>query len=206
MDTLLPHFPHLRRPPHHVVAGLRQVDPTADLVYLGWGKWLLVSVQPDRMDMWYKKRNGQFSTLRRDALEILVNARRLLALWETDHKYQANPGAFRRLIGRYDFAQLAVMAARPIAEYRIQGEPTSAIVDDFRRMDWLYRHTSDDELDRALDAPKEEQQAAAHAELTDPGRATDAWRYLFTRSHWYGDDRQRQRPRSGFHTIARIPA
>lgn len=191
-DTLLPQFPHLRRPPQHVVAGLRQVDPTADLVYMGWAKWLLVSVRPNREVIQQSQR-------------ILTNARRLLELWRANPKYRENPGAFRRLIGRYDFAVLATMGARPITEYVIQGEPTSAIVDDMRRMDWLFRHTTDEAFDRALDAPKEQQRAAAHAELTDPARATAAWRWMFTRSHWTGyNPTKPQGPKSGFTRIATI--
>jgi hypothetical protein len=38
--------------------------------------------------------------------------------------------------------------ARPITEYVLKGEPTSAIVDDFRRMDWMYRNTTDQQLER----------------------------------------------------------
>lgn len=204
LQSHVPNFPQLRRAPDHVLAGLRQVDPTADLVYVGWGKWLLGSVQHTTIDQWYKKTNGQFSTLRRDALNMLVNARRLLELWEANPTFQANPGAFRRLMGRYDFALLATMGFRPISEYVLQGEPTSAIVDAFRRMDWLYRTTSDDELDRMLDAPKERQREEARAEFSDMGRATDAWRYLFTRSHWYGADPTRQRVRSGFTRVRSI--
>lgn len=207
LDTLVPEYSQLRRPPRHVVAGLRVTDPTADLVYLGWGKWVLVSVQADKIDHWYQKTNGQWSTLRRDAISILVNARRLLELWRANPKFQANPGAFRRLIGRYDFALLATMGARPIAEYQVQGEPTSAIVDDFRRMDWMYRHTSDEELERLLEAPAEERRAEALADLTDEHRHLDAWRYLTTRTHTvtrFDDPSKTRGPKSGFARVMTI--
>jgi hypothetical protein len=204
MQTLLPNFPHLRLAPPHVLAGLREVDPTADLVYLGWRRWMLVSVRQDLMDSWYKQRNGQFSTLRRHALGMLVNARRLLELWETNPKYRANPGAYRRLINRHDMALLAYQGARPITDYTVQGEPTAAIVDDFKRRDWLYRNTTDDELLAQVNAPKEQQQAEARAQFSDIHRAADAWRYCFTLNHWVGDPGPQQRTRSGFTTIRTI--
>lgn len=186
MQTLLPHFSHLRRPPEHVARGLRAVDPTAELVYLGYRRWLLVSVRPH-------------SAHQAAASRILSNARRLLEVWRANPKFRANPGAFRRLIGRHDFALLASMGARPIAEYFLQGEPTSAVVDDFRCRDWCYRHFSDNDVQRMLDAPHDDKLAESRADLTDVGRARDAWRYAFTRSHWYGDRPGRDRgPRSGF--------
>lgn len=186
MQTLLPEWNHLRLAPEHVLRGLRAVDQTADLIYQGWGKWLLVSVRPT-----------DATTLA--AQRIVARAQHLLVLWESDPKFRANPGAYRRLLMRYEFALAAYFGARPIAQYAVQGEPTSAIVDDFRRMDWLYRNTSDQALEQMLDEPKESQRSAAHADLTDPARGREGWRYLFTQSHWVGDRPGRDRgPRSGF--------
>lgn len=186
LPSLLPNFPHLRRPPDHVVRGLRAVDPTADLVYVGWGRWILLSVRPNREH----RASGE---------RILANAGRLLSLWEKTPKLRANPGAFRRLINRYDYGLMTAMGARPITEYKVQGEPTSAIVDDFRRMDYLFRTTSDQALDEALHADKEAARTASRADLTDPARHNAASTYLFSRSHDFGARvGQDLGPRSGF--------
>jgi hypothetical protein len=168
-----------RATPSDVLRGLREVDPTADLYYLGWKKWVLVSVRPHEDH-------------RRAALRMILGApespagparpglRALLHLWETNPKHRANPGAFRQLMQKYELALLMAQGARPITEYVIQGEPTSAIVDDFRRMDWMYRNTTDDQLESMLDAPQEQARAAARADLRDEARARAAWRYMHT--------------------------
>jgi hypothetical protein len=148
--------------------------------------WLLVSVRPN-------------DAATRQAKAIVRSAQQLLALWESNPKFRANPGAFRRLLLRYEFGLAAYFGARPIAQYQIQGEPTSAIVDDFRRMDWLYRNTTDQALEEMLDAPQQEKQRAAHSDMADEERGRAAWRYAFTQSHWVGAQLGKpQPPKSGF--------
>src|SRR5205085_9824076 len=101
--TVLPLLQHSqpRATPIDVVRGLREVDPTADMYYLGWKKWVLVSVRPN-------------DEHRRAALRMILGSpatgtqparpglRTLLWLWETNAKYRANPGAFRQLMQKYE--------------------------------------------------------------------------------------------------------
>jgi hypothetical protein len=206
--TVLPLLQHSqpRSTPIDVVRGLREVDPTADMYYLGWKKWVLVSVRPN-------------DDHRRAALRMILGSpatpagparpglRMLLWKWETDPKFRQNPGAFRQLLQKYEMALLMAQGARPIAEYVIQGEPTSAIVDDFRRMDWMYRNISDDQLDRMLNAPYEQGREAARADIRDEARARDAWRYMHTLNIAPGISlTPKDRVRSGFTRHSPSPA
>lgn len=185
--TLVPHFSHLRRAPDSVLRGLRSIDPRAELVYLGWRQWQLIEVSPN---------NARYGM----AVRIGETAKRLLNLWEKTPALRANPGAFRRLIGRLDFAMLAYDGARMVGgPYVVQGEPTAAIVDDYRQMTYWHLRNSDADVEALLDAPKARKREVAHADLTDEGRANHAWHYAMTRTHSFADDgRERQAHRSGF--------
>lgn len=185
--SFLPHFSHLRRAPDSVLRGLRQVCPTAELVYLGWRQWQIVEVSAN---------NARSAS----ACRILERSYNTLRLWETVPKFKANPGAFRRIVGRIDFGLLAYDGARFVGgPYKVQGEPTSLIVDDYRQMDYHYRTLTDADVERLLNAPKEQKRALARAEAASENRAADAWRYMFTRSHYNGARPDQQAPpRSGF--------
>lgn len=192
-DRPLDLFPQSRRPPASVLEGLRREDPSLDLLYMGWGTWMLVSLRPRR----HAIERGQ---------RILERNRSLLELWRANPIYQANPGAFRRLMGRHDYGLIATLGASPIDLYRVQGEPTYAIVDDVRWKEYMLRTQSDDELDRSLHDEKERQREVARAEFSDMERANAVCRYVNTLSHWNGYDPQKQPHRSGFKVITRIPA
>lgn len=195
-----------RATPEGVVRGLRQIDPTADLYYLGWKKWVLVSVRPHREHSAAARRMvlGAPATPQGPARPGL---RQLLRLWETNPKYRANPGAFRQLIQRYELALLMIQGARPITEYVIQGEPTGAIVDDFRRMDWMYRNTTDQRLQELLDEPYESGREGAREDIRDIARATAAWRYMHTLNIAPGISlTPKDRVRSGFTRVIPTPS
>lgn len=181
-------WPQFRAPPAHIVRGLREIDPTAELVYFGNGRWLLGSV----------RRNAHAIGT---AEKMVANALRVIhwAIWKVSRKHKI-AHVDQRTADRLHFALLACRGFRPIGDYQIQGEVPWAVVEDFRRMDWLYRHTSDNEVDRALNEPREREVAAARADLVDPNRAKDAWHYAFTRTHSVTrhDPPDRQRVRSGF--------
>lgn len=198
LESHFPDFPRLYDAPPDVLRRIREVAPDVDLLYLGWGRWYLVRYKPHREH-------------RERARRRLPECLRLLHEWETSTKYKANPGAFRRLYGRYLFWRMVELGARPIAEYDTRFVRTfglEAIPDDLRQMEYHLRHTSDQAALEAINGPKEREQALAHAQLADPDRARDAWRFLFTRTHGVTryDDPDRRRTRSGFTTVAAIGA
>lgn len=158
-----------REAPVHVVRGLREIDPTAELVYLRRGLWLLGSVRWNRDAV----RKAQNIWGRACHALVYAIARTKIPNLKVD----------KRSLLRLEFASLSMVGFRHIARYAFQGEPTNAIVEDFREMDFLYRHVSDNELFQALDDRAEARRMEARAELTDPARGRDAWRYAFTLSH-----------------------
>lgn len=163
-------FPQARTAPAHVIDGLRAVDPSAALVYLGDGRWLLGSVRPSAI------RRAQAASIIQNALDTFdrTGAR-------TGAK--GDPHADPRTRDRLALGLLAYQGFSPIAEYTIAGEPDSAIVHDLARRDWLYRTLSDQAVEASWTADQDAAAAEARADLADEARARDAWRYAFTRSH-----------------------
>lgn len=131
---------------------------------MGRGTWLLGSVRWDQRHV----------SAARKRLDVALGTASRIGQWKSTHP---------RVARQVDYWTLALQGFRPIAEYRIQGAPDSRIVNDFQRMDWLYKNTSDDQLLRQLDEPWETARAEARADLTDDARARDAWRNTFTLSH-----------------------
>lgn len=166
-----------REAPEGLLRALRVIDPTAELIYLGDGNWMLGRIRP--------------SEPLRQAGARLARSCRLA----TKHRSTLLPTDYRRHL----VAQLRMLGFQPTTEYHVQGEPTAAIVRDQEVMDFLWRTTSDDALSQMDDAGLVAKQAAARAEMLDEGRAADAWRYLFTRSHAITrvDDPTRDRVASG---------
>lgn len=121
----------------------------------------------------------------------------------TNPRFTFNPSNARRLFGRVDFAVLALQGFRFVHEYRVQGELTSAIVEDFRKADYMYRTLSDEQVDELLNAPKAQQIAAARAQIRDPARGRDAWRYGFTLNIAPGHSLTPQPRRSSAKTLIR---
>jgi hypothetical protein len=209
MCSHFPEFPALYDPPADVLRCVREIDSAADLLYFGWGKWYLVRFKPNREHIARAHRALAGQVDQRGVRQPGVIE--LLERWRTGSRFKANPGAFRRLYGRYLFWTLVRMGGRPIAEYdvrfiRVLG--FEGIVDDFRCMEWMARNLSDQQVEAALNAEKDTASAEANAQMTDEGRGRDAWRYLFTRTHAATryDNPERRRHRSGFTTVATIGA
>lgn len=186
--------------PADVIARIRETDPTAELLYFGWGKWYLVRYRPNRM--WQHK-----------AMPRIKDALRLLQQWQDLPRYRANPGAFRRLYARLLFWQMVYQGGRPVAEYsakEVRAHGLEYIADDFRRMEWMLRNlvANDYQLDEQLNGEKDRAAQLARDEFKNLDRAKDAWKYLFTLSHSVSrhDDPERPRHRSGFTTVAAIGA
>jgi len=160
-------FPQSRVASPDVIRRLREIDETAELLYLGAGRWILGRVR------WHADAIAQAESIMARALHAI-------------HTAPPHLRPSRRLVGRVQFALLALQGFRPMAEYREHPKVAGfegAVVEDFRRMLWKLRHTSDAELFRELEAAQDKDRLAARADLTDPARARDAWRYAFTLSH-----------------------
>lgn len=154
-----------RLPPPEVVDGLREVDPTAELIYVGKGRWLLGSVQPDR-------------ERRKLAVRAMAAYRTVL-----DHTAPAAGShvegagtplqldAKTRAELRYRLwrKKLQLQGFRDITLFR--QEPDSAVVDAFRMMDWFHRHMQAEAERRALaDAEKPSKEERERLE-----RVRDYW-------------------------------
>lgn len=148
-----------REAPTDLLHRLRVIDPTAELVYMGRGVWWLGRVVPNRV----LRSAGD----RKVGAVAQVTRRRR----PTAQEHRAH------LVGR-----LQQHGFQFTAEYAVN-DPDGAILTDQQVMDFLYRTLTDGERDVLADRDEVRRRAEAHAELTDDARATDAWRYLFTRSH-----------------------
>ncbi|MCU1350614.1 MAG: hypothetical protein JWO56_3644 [Acidobacteria bacterium] len=174
-----------RTAPTELLRQLRVIDPSAELIYMGHGRWLLGRVLASRPIRAAGER------LAGSCARVLQTRWRKAPLAADHHRYRT--------------AQLRLRDFQATQEYVVQGEPTGAIVRDQEVMDFLYRHVSEQQLDEMADEPKVAQQAAARADLADDRRAADAWRYLFTRSHSVTrHESDEQKARSGFQIIRRI--
>lgn len=157
-----------RETPRAITEQLRLINPTAELIYLRDGQWQLIEVR------WN-------SEAIRKAEGIVRRAYRAIAQHIAQNASGGTITVDKRSRDRLELHLMGLEGARFVgAPYVVHGEPSQMIVEDYRRMTWLYLHTSDEELFEAVDAPKAKQLKDAHADLTDPARARDAWRYAFT--------------------------
>lgn len=116
-----------RRASASLVERLREIDRDAELIYVGKGKWILGVVQPD-------DRRQRMAERMIDALETVLEAHTwgLINLPE-DFKRQVALRLWKYRLYRQGFRNIAI--------YTIQGEPDARIVEDFRRRDWVWRHS-----------------------------------------------------------------
>lgn len=167
-----------RTAPSELLRALRVIDPTAELVYFGAGRWRLGHLVPEDR-------------------RIAKAGQRLLASCARVLKVRKRPSV--EDYQRHLFGKCRLFGFVPTAEYEVLGEPTAAIVRDQEVMDFLYRTVSAQEADAMYDHDELQRKAHADAMLTDEHRARDAWRYAFTRSHAVTrfDDPTRRQHRSG---------
>lgn len=200
----LPHYPHEFDAPSDILRQLRYVDPTADLLYLGWGQWQLVSVRPDRAKMDVGARRLEASSLQ-------------LRRWDADFSMSRAPGIFRRLWRRRLYWTAVSQGARPITKYHfafVRRFGLEAIVADFRRMDWMHRTATEnavfDENNAlyGLDFEKARARRDADLELRDESKALHVWDFLDKNPHSVTREASpdTRRHRSGFTTVATIGA
>lgn len=127
-----------RRPPPEVVEGLRDVDPTAELVYVGKGRWMLGTVKHDRER--YKR------AVR--AIGAYLTVLNFAAPGGRSHvegagsDLELTPENRRQLMYRLWKKRLQLQGFRIVCVFR--QEPDSAVVDAFKAMDWLYKNRFDE--------------------------------------------------------------
>jgi hypothetical protein len=133
--TLLPDYrpPGGRETPPRLNELLREIDPTAELIYSGAGTWILGSVRPNQVTT--KKAERMIDTI----LTIMALANNGSVAVPANVKKTL---AFR--LWRYELWR---QGFRPIATHKIgQGEPGSWIVEDFRLRDALYHRDFEAQL------------------------------------------------------------
>lgn len=113
-------FPQARQAPESLIRRLREVDETAELVYLGPDTWALGTVRPNQVQ-------------RRAAQTILSN---MLTAGRAERSSVA-------------YALLALQGFRQVALYRMR-EPDGRIAIDFQRRDWAWRHKAEATVHAAL--------------------------------------------------------
>lgn len=149
-----------REAPEHLLRALRVIDPTAELVHLGGGRWLLGRVVSDE--------------------RLRVAGQRLVKSSREAVKGRKPTPIDRR---RHLVGQLRLHGFQPTAEFFYAGEPTSRIVREQELMQWLWIRSNRYDMERMADAEQEERKAKAEAELADEALHRDAFRYLTTMSH-----------------------
>lgn len=160
--------PFVRETPPELSSGLEGVDPSLFAVALCRDRWLVAwrSDHPEHV------RKGR---------RMYENTRRAMAAILGKH-----PGLNVRDIPRFR-DRIIVAAVRALGVtgckvYRSQ-YPHSALVAQVRADDFYQRHTTESAFWADYQAVEDKATAEREAQLTDPHRANDAWKYAFTRSH-----------------------
>lgn len=161
-------FPQVRLAPLSVLAGLQEIDSTADLVHFGGARWLLISVRGD-------------DDIKAQGYRRLARAKAMAAAVKAKHPH-VNVRKIPRIKDGIAAATLISLGARPIDFYQLP-DPDSAVVEDFRRADFKSRHDSEADFWLEYETPRERAREAALRDLTDPARANDYWQYANTLTH-----------------------
>lgn len=153
MTTPRIHYPSERTCPPALLAELRRVEPTAELLYVGEGRWVLGTVRPYWPNI--QKAIGTLLKMERE------NASKLVAI-AVDAEVNSDPArrreAARKSARNAAWLRVIIQGFRPIADYTITGEPDSRILLDFQRRDYLFRVQPD-----ANDADNEAEALGDHA-------------------------------------------
>jgi len=151
-----------REAPEHIRRGLRDLDPTAEVIYLGPMRWLVGRVRPN------------------------VHTHRIATGLLDTFTSQLSTGARLSPKGQRKarFALLALQGFRPVEEYRMR-DLDWRVVEDFRVSQWRMQHEDPDALLDAMEADDAAERAARRAELADRDRAKDAQRFLSASNFGY---------------------
>lgn len=176
MRSIFADFPLARSCPVGVLRRVREIEPTADVLYLGPRQWLVGPVKPDT-----RARGSQIPVLQN---LFRIPPKKRSASW---HR-------------RVTMARAKALGFRPALVHE-HNDADGELVEDFRaatqqlRSDFLAQ----------MDAEEHAHKAMLEADLADPGRAREAWKYAFTRSHAPGAPIQSVRRIPSTTTVHRTP-
>lgn len=160
-----------REPPGEVVLGLREIDPLAELVYVGKGRWLLGKVS----DEWDK---------RQTAINAMTQWKKLMTKFDPANHEEPLIEILPGLFDRWNEKRLQVMGFQPLPVVFHMEMPDSGIVEFFRRVDWIWKFAwkeASEEKEAEADGSKD--QEARQKELVDRFNQVykAAWRHVFKR-------------------------
>ncbi len=138
-------IPRIRTADPSLLAGLREVDPTTDLIYLGGKKWSLMRLRPLND-------------------ERIRGATRFLEAIH-GHSIQANTDDERRWYMRLRAARMHVAGYTVVSNWEFEGDPDHRVLEDYRYRAWRWRRGE------AYDNPDDETEARAQRArdaLSDP--------------------------------------
>lgn len=160
MKRLIRDFPEARTVPSDVLRALREIDPDTEVLYLGPRRWMLgkVHAEPTEVRARQQRMGDARVKLARDIRGKKVRDRE----W---HRRQW-------------FARAMQQGFEGIHEWHDE-ELTSSHVERFRAARYLNENLRADAL-AEFDRQEDARRLADLTDLTDPARATDAWRYAFT--------------------------
>ena len=138
-----------------MLAGLREVDPTTEMIYLGDGRWDILRLRP------------------KNDYRLNIAARTFAAAVNQTVKAGGLPERvwYRRL----RLYRMAMMGYSFVTSWTFDHDPDWRVVKDYRERAWKLRHdiAYDDD-----DAPRQVKRDAMLKELADPSRAREASRAL----------------------------
>ena len=142
--TSLP-IPRIRDADPALLAGLREVDPTTELIYLGGKRWSLMRLRP-MTD------------------ERIRGAERLLEA-TLGHSLKANTEDERRWYMRLRQTRMHLMGYTVVSNWEFDGDPDQRVLQDYRYRAWRLRR---DEPYDDPEADREKGAAKVHEALYDP--------------------------------------
>lgn len=157
MVPFLVDVPQARYAPEDTRRRLRELDPTAECVYLGRGRWMVGKVRPN----------------------ALVRQRAVNMLAKMDLELSQGKKLSEKGKEKARFALLALQGFRPVAEYHMP-EPDGSVIRDFEQSRWLWLHESENETWRQLERTEGDEEDRRRRILGDEGLAREAWSRMFT--------------------------
>jgi hypothetical protein len=145
--TELP-IPRVRDADPALLAGLREVDPTTELIYLGEKRWSLMRLRPLND-------------------ERIRGAERLLKA-TLGHSLKPNTDDERRWYMRLRQTRMHLLGYTVVSNWEFDGDPDGRVLQDYRYRAWRLRH---DQPYDDHEAEREKAAAKDHENLYDPDLA-----------------------------------